>query len=777
MKVFARISLVALSLGTSTVALAQAGGDASDRQQAQADGYLSDIIVTATRRDTNIQDTPMAISAITGESLRSAGISQPSQLSSLAPSLQVDQGFGNGQTHVSIRGIASSDFGIGSNNPVALYLDDVYQPYQFGLSSQVFDLNRIEVLRGPQGTLFGKNTTSGVLGYFSQTPVNREEGYLQLAGGGGDFTHYNLEGAFNKPLTDDLAMRVSLRVDRREDYIDNLYTGPEPNDGREIGDYWTYGGRVQLKWDAGTGTQVLLKIFGVKSKGDGPVYTTPYYGDPCDPARPFFPGGYICATGTAGPASDDPRKVYSNVPTVESFDNYGATLRIDQQLGGSTLTSVSAWGKGHYRAIANADGVAADAFQSIQASSTKQYSQEVRIATPASSPLRAVLGGFVQYDEITTDQGSASTQLDVPGAVFGYDYYSGSLGHQKDTSLAAFSSVTYDISPAFSLIGGLRYSSERKKVQVNYLSAGFLDLLQDDVSYTVVTARHGLAPTLSYSDAKTFSRVTWDGTVNFKPGEGTLIFARVSSGFRSGGYQIGISDPSSYNPAKPYIDPETVYSYELGFKTELFGRRLRLNGSVYQSDFDDLQVQLTNTSGTGSRLTNAATARVRGAELEFEWAPGRLFHLNGSVGYNDARFRRYVTVDPNRPRGGNATGNRLPYAPEWTANLALDYKVEVGADHSIDFNTGWNYRSRVYFDAFQEQLSSDPDRLIGSVRVSYGTVGTGWRVTAYADNVTNQIQKVYVFPFGGAGVPNSFLIAPTIYGAGRTFGLQAAFDF
>jgi len=332
---------------------------ASDDNQA---GGLTDIVVTATRRATNVQDVPSAVSAIGGNTLRESGISDPRQLSSLAPSLNVDQGLSNGQTHVSIRGIASTDFGLGSASPVAIYVDDVYQPFQFGIGTQIFDLNRIEVLRGPQGTLFGKNTTGGALAYYSQSPTREAGGYLQLDGGGGDFGHYSAEGALNEPLTDNLAMRASFRVDRRDNYIDNLF------DGSKLGHYTNFNGRLQFAWTPSDATSVNLKVFGLKSNGDGPVYIAQYLGRRMQLRH--IPGylQQVRRRGCSYRNRPNSRQTNSEVPSREEFSSYGAVLKIDQDIGSATLTSITGWQKGKNFLATNDDGVAGDLFHSQQRS-------------------------------------------------------------------------------------------------------------------------------------------------------------------------------------------------------------------------------------------------------------------------------------------------------------------------------------------------------------------------------------------------------------------------
>jgi iron complex outermembrane recepter protein len=778
-RVQARGAITFALLTATPLALAQ-----NTPERARGATELAEVVVTATRRETKIQETPLAITAVGGDSIRDNGIVDPRQLTSLAPNLYVDQGLSSGQTHVSIRGIASTDFGIGSNSPVAINIDDVYQPYQFGLATQTYDMARIEVLRGPQGTLLGKNTTSGALSYYSKTPTHDKEGYAQVDGGSGDFGNYAFEGAYNQPLSDSVAMRLSARIAHRDNYVDNLF------DGTKQGHSSNYNARLQFAWTPDEATTANLKLYYSKSNGDGPIYISHYLQDPCARLQQFgfsFPAGYACVDFVnASPDSPSPRKTNAEVPTLENFHSYGATLKFDHQIGGSTLTSITNYQKGLAQFANNDDGIAGDAFHSFQGSDTKQFSQELRLATPASAPLRAVFGVFGQYDKINTDQGSSSTQIDTADLFLGYDYYAGGLGIQSDTSLAAFSSVTYDTTDRLSFVAGGRYSYEKKKVHVDFLAQNFTDLQVDDVRYNRVLSRYPIDPlfdqTLSYDEQKSWKRFTWDVGANYKPSSDSLIFARVASGFRSGAYQIGITAVSSYTNALPdvSVDPEKVMNYELGFKSEWAGRTVRLNGSVFWTGYKDMQVQIVSTSGIGAILSNAAKSRIKGAELEVEYLAAAGVHFSGSLGYTDAKFLEYNTIDPNRrtdPATGFAIVGRLPYSPEWTANLSGSYEIPVNGNRSVILATDWTYRSQIFFDAFQEPAASDRGRTLGNARVSYGTVGKGWRATAYVRNLTNQTVPAFAFPFGGNNEPNSFLIAPTIYAPKLTWGLQASYDF
>lgn len=761
----APLAMVA-ALAISSPAMAQ------DTANAPQSTGIADIVVTATRRATNVQDVPLAITAIGGDALRGAGVANPRDLSGLAPNLVVDQGYSNGATHASIRGVASTDFGVGSLSPVATYIDDVYQTYQYGIGTQVFDLNRIEVLRGPQGTLFGKNTTGGALAYYSAAPVDRVEGYLQGSIAGGEFGEYTAEGAFNTPLAENLAVRFSGRIDHRDNYINNLL------DGSKLGHYTNFAGRVQFAWTPSPSTKVNLKLFGLKNRGSGPVYIGKLNAaTACDPATGLDVYN-ACVDGVPTvKQSVNNHNTYSYNPSKENYDNYGATLKIEQEFGNYTLTSITGLQKGHYAITTNDTGTTGDFFHSQQSSTTEQASQELRLATPAQAALRAVVGAFAGYDKISADQNSGSTTLDKynpEGFALGYEYTGGSYVTQKTTSLAAFTSVTYDITPEFSIIGGARYSWERRRV--NYEDDLLLGVNADgtirNFEQSDLYFHNGLRfyqPETgdiyeTGSATATFKRLTWDATANYKVTGDAMVYAKIGTGFRSGYFPTFITTPGTFSK----VQPEKVTSYEVGFKTEWFDRRLRLNADVYYMDYKNMQVQIPYPFGPGLIIGNAASAHLKGAELDLEAVPVENLHLNAALGYSDATYLKYLSTDAF----GNISdqsGHRLPYAPEWTASFGGSYGYMLTDDLKLQYATNWSYRTRIYFDPYNVAEVSDPSQLTGNMSLSLSSTAQKWNVTAFVNNLTNRLIKGFAY--------TQTYVVPTIYAPRRTFGLRASINF
>lgn len=724
-------------------------------QEGLSGSQLMDIVVTATRRETTIQETPLSISAIGGESLQNAGISNPQDLSGFAPTLHVDQGLSASQTHVSIRGIAASGFNVSIGAPIATYIDDVYQPFQWGSATQMYDMARVEVLRGPQGTLFGKNATGGALGFFSQTPKFDNEGYAIAELGGGDFTAYSLEGAVNLKASETLAVRVSGRYSGRDPYIDNLVQ-PAPGGQRVLGEEDNYNVRAQIRWEPGEATAVNLKFHYMKSTSDGPIY----WSDRVLPGGSPFLASFF--DGVTFP--DNIRDVGQDIISSEKFDGHGLTLNIVQDIGEHTLTSISNWQKGTFGYQSNDDGTAAAFSVSFQGAKIEQYSQELRLASPADKPLRYLIGAFYQHDDMKSDQG-----FEFIGD------YGGSLQNPKTDAYAVFGSATYDLTDRFSVTGGLRYSEEKKKhfaETINYVTnPGTTPITKFADAYALLTDPatqlcYGVICYQTDSLKGKWDSVTWDVTANFKPTDKSLIFARVATGFRSGNLPYQSALIGTPDPKLSVLDPEKVTSYELGFKSQWLDNSLRLNGALHYTKYRDLQSQVSSGVGNGTLLQNAGEAEVKGVELEFEYSPSRAFLMFGSVAYLDAEYTEFFDLVANADKSGNP----LPYAPKWTANLGLRYTIETETV-DVELSTNWRYQARHYMDGNRNELAMAESRTVGDAQISFTpTSAKNLSLAFFMRNITNEEIRSFQYVLAGT-------VAPAVYQPRRTFGGRLSYRF
>jgi iron complex outermembrane recepter protein len=749
---------------------AQAQATSSEKKAAtSSEAGLEEIVVTATRRETSAQNISIAITAIGSEQLQALGINSPLDLDKLVPNLYVTEGYGAGQARFSIRGLSVSDYSVAAVSPVALYIDDVYQAYTFGVGTSLFDLDRVEALRGPQGTLFGKNSTGGAIAYFAAAPTDKEEGYLDVNGGGGQFTHFAAEAVLNEPLIPDVLLsRLSFRATERGDYVENLY------DGSSLGHNNQYSARFQLRWLAGPDTTVNLNMFGAYFAGSGVIYHGFNLTNVCNPALGLGPY-FNCKNGVPAPSILSSSETSSEVPPWEDFTNGGATLHVTQKFADWTLSSITNYTHVYYQLRTNDDGTDADFFHSIQQTTMWQGSQEVRLASPADRKISAVVGAFAMYDSFVSPNTSISTEPGIP-----YDYAQIGDTNQDTTTYALFGSATWRFADQWSLIAGMRESSERKKINLagldlnsgayalsnwNVYTPGAISnntLLYMDPRNPPFQIYPNIGPPyadipFSQFESKTFNKFTWDATLNYQPTEAALLYAKIATGFRSGGYNTYATLAATVAT----VQPENVRSYEMGAKTEWLDRRLRVNGDIFYYDYTDQQVQSIYGSSAGTKLSNAGASIIKGAELEVEAAPIPAVRLSASVGYTSAIYTTFENSLNGQPI--NLAGNTLPYAPRFTASVLGSYTWKWGNERAFTAETSWSYRDTVFFDPFNEPYTSAGPLFLGAVRFTLD-VSPKTSIYLYSENVGN---RNYVsFAYFDAG-----LNASQTYGDRRTIGL------
>jgi len=740
------------------VTLAQADPPASTSAAASSEASsteLQEVIVTANRQQSNAQSVPISMTAISGSELQQEGANSLTSLNQLAPSLYVLEGIGAGTPRFSIRGISNTDITPISSTPVALYVDDVYQASNYGVSSQLFDVQRIEVLRGPQGTLFGKNTTGGAIEYFSQVPTNKFEGYVSVDGEGGDEAGGWVEAVLNVPLIDQvLATRLSFQGNTEGDYIKDV------NLGLDYGVSHSYSGRWQLRWTPDELTSANLTVFASKRFGDGPIYHGQYSTTPCA----GFIALYLCPNGYPTPAPNsnpDTVALAPGIPDYENWQNQGATLRLERQFNGFGLTSISAYRDGRYDTYQDETGFPNDFFDLLQELRTRQASQELRLATDQTKRLSGVVGAFWEHDVTSFDSAYAATS-----APPGLDSNVPSYGEAKTTSYAAFGNVTFKVLDDLSLIGGIRKSVEEKSY---YSWAEYFDYsgypwtpgqLLEPISAPPPVAPD--IPPISGLQYGSWHPVTWDGTIDYQTTSDVLLFGRVSEGFRSGGFNgVQLTTPTVPNPQLPPIyNPEQLRAYEVGIKSDFFEHRLEINATGFHYDYTNVQV--ITLQAAIAITANAARAKDDGAELEIAARPLSALELKLSAGYADAHFTEYSSG------GVSYVGNPLPNSPKTTVNASVAYTLPVGRSYDLTAMTWWSYRGQIYFDQTADPNIGSGPLTTGNVRFNLDPHDQGVWYSLYVKNLTNQKPVTYAFSF----YPYFY---SQLFGVGRIFGGEVGY--
>jgi iron complex outermembrane receptor protein len=741
---FATRSLLALAIASAFpvhAALAQEAQPA-----AQAKGQLETVIVTAQRRSENIKDVPMAIATLKGEKLDvlTSGGQDIRFMSGRTPSLQVESDYGRSFPRFYIRGMGNIDFDLNASQPVGLVVDDIVQESPILKGFPVFDVDQVEVLRGPQGTLFGRNSPAGVIKFDSAKPLlGKTEGYLNL--GLGNYGVKNAEGAYNVPISDTIAARISMQSQHRDDRVHN----PRANaPTRDFEGYSDNAARLQVLYKPSTHFSALFNAHARDYNGSATLFRA-----------------NIMKKGTNDLVDNFD---YGSYPTdggnEQRVSTEGANMRLRWNFDNLTLHSITGWEKAGIYSRGDVDGGYGCAFCGIPDSGPgfmpfpvetadilrdhRQLTQEFRLESNYKGPLNWIGGLFFFDEKMSID--SISFDSLTAGNPLNTSYTTQS---QASQAWAAFGSLNYTVSERLKLRAGLRYTNDKKDFTAQRFEPGN------------TPSTSGLLPVNIKS-----TNVSWDLSGTYVLTSDTNLFARAASGYRAPSIQgrlFGVTD----RPTK--ADSEKVLSVEAGIKQDLFNRRARLSASIFNYQVKDLQ--LTATSGTTNlnQLLNVEKAVGRGIELDFQanLADGLSASIGGS--YNateiqDKNVRVQTCGAPCTPtnsfeiingkRYAIIDGNPLPRAPKWNGNFTLRYSHPVGNGELFAF-TDWTYRST--YNMFPDEAVEYNAKALteGGLRVGYKW--DNHELALYGRNITNRVQLVGAINFDNlTGIVNE----PRSYG-------------
>ncbi|PQM27684.1 hypothetical protein CVO77_03695 [Sphingopyxis lindanitolerans] len=699
--------------------------------QEAADDASGDIIVTAQRQEQKLQDVPVSVTAFGSDQLRTGTIETMADIATRTPGLSVSA-VDPTNTNFAMRGIGSPP-GIsqnaGGDPSVVVFVDGVYAGRGGTPDLDALDLERIEVLRGPQGTLFGKNAIGGLVQFVSRKPSADNSFFFE--GTYGNYDKVGVVARGNMALTDKLFLSAGLSHKQRNGYEFNETTGHDVNDQNLTT------GRVALRFVPTDTLDIILRadISHQDQKGN------PRHNN-CDAS---FQGGVHCVG-----INPDPRVVnaYTDGLIKRTIKGYSAEINLDLPFG--TLTSLTA--------LREVDFEFETAFFSnpvnppTQIESTdfgeensSQFSQELRLAFEAfDGRLSGQTGVYYLKENIDRIQGQIQ-QFPTP-AISGVGLYPQSVNAR---SFALFGQVDYEIIPSLTATVGARMTWERK-------SGRFAGFKIDDGP--------GLPPPLGsvvgydVTGAKSWKAFTPRFALNWKASDDILLYASVARGYKSGGFQ-GLSGTAA-GASTPY-DPEFAWGYEIGAKTDWFDRKLRLNVAAFQTDYSDLQIsQLVPLCCVV--VSNAAKARIRGAEVEFAVRPAQGLQIDGSYAYLDAKFTEYSIP------GQAYTGNRLPRSPKNKFNVGGQYEAPIG-DLTAKFRVDYSWVDDAYFEAsnIPQQLWPSHDNL--DARLSIAGPDEQWELSVWGKNLTDELVPTYVTYFG----PFRQILTP--YAPPRTYGVTLAF--
>lgn len=701
-------------------------GQANDTADRGADTGLGDIIVTATRRAESSKDVPIAVTAIGGEKLdvlNSSGL-DIRFLSSRTPSLQIESSFGRTFPRFYIRGLGNTDFDINAAQPVSVVYDDVALENSLLKSFPVFDLQNVQVLRGPQGTLFGRNTPAGVIKLDSVKPSDRFNGYASTSWA--TYNTINTEAAVGGPIGGGVSFRASGILQHRDDWVTNTSTTGAAN--RKLEGYTDVAGRFQLGYS--TGDFNALLNFHVRD-----LQGTPR----------VFRAGLFRQGSNEFSAGFDPGRVALDGYTSQSLTQWGINLRLDYHFDGiGTLYSVTAFEKAKVESTGDIDGGNNYVFPALGLNNAlfpsntggesrpQEFSQELRFASDDFGGFRAQGGVYYFYQRLKYAE---FDYVFPPTGNFLADRDADIRHDNKNENFGIFASLEYKPVDALTLRAGGRYSRDSR----NDLVSGFSPVL-----FGVVL------PIRTTTSADAF---TWDLSATYAASKEISLYARVATGYQGPAIQDRVTFGSSPTAARK----QTTISAEGGIKGALLDRSLNFALSGYYFRTKDLQVTAVGGAVNSARLLNAAAAIGYGVEAEFEARPLPNLTLTASGSYNfteieDPNIRVGVcgslctVVDPVTAGLANINGNPLPQAPRVVANVTARYSIPVTATGEIYLYTDWAYRSRINYFLYDALEFRGRPLLEGGLKLGY-KVGNKLDIGVFARNITNQIRSISAIDF------------------------------
>ena len=732
--------------------------------QEGASGVLEEIVVTARKREESLQDTPVSVSAFTANDLDARQIDNISQISDATPNLTFDAttpiSGSNVAASIFIRGIGQTDFTLVTDPGVGLYIDGVYVASSVGGVLDLLDAERVEVLRGPQGTLFGKNTIGGAINITSKRPAEELGGYLEVKTGTDD--RLDVKGSVDIPVSDTLGVKLSVADLNQDGYVENL------GGGDPLSDTNATVARGVLIWEPTDQFSAMLAVDGTRRRENGRAQKL-FDFNPAAPVPSFGPSGAVFAS--LGQPAFDARFLAGGEfatnqgpnPVVKSDLNlWGASLNLEYDVS-DNLTVKSITG---YRAFKadfgrDSDNSPVTIVETRDLMNHSQFSQELQlIGTAMDSRLNWILGGY--YFEET---GSNLNDVDIPL----FTIQSG--GTIDNETWAIFGQTTYDATDKLALTFGVRYTEDTKGftpqqvIRHNSQSSIFFVPGTSAVGTPFGLITDGFPIVASTFQDETFDSFDISATIKYQWQDNLMTYFSYSEGFKSGGFDQRIFPPRADLPYS--FEPETVTQYEIGAKWENDARNLRANAAIFYSDYEDVHVRVLDAAAPATG--NAGTGEVLGAELELYFVPTEQWTITGGLGYLDTEL---TALGPTiAPDARLAVGNQFVNSPEWAVNASTSYTIPVSSVGELTLRLDWSWKDKVFNNASNDDLIAQDELHLLNASGAL-TFNHNWEVVAAVRNLTDETYLVT-----GNYELDSFGYAEGIFAREREWSLSVKYSF
>lgn len=683
---------------------------------------LEEVIVTARRKQEDLQTVPLSVVAFSADSLEKRSISSLGDLGQVVPNLTVGTGvaFGGSIASIFIRGIGQDRGASTAESGVGTYVDGIFLGQSDGGLIDLLDVERIEVLRGPQGTLFGKNSIGGAINFVSKKPASEKEGKIEFTVG--KFDRLDVEGMVNIALSDNVFARVSALSKSRDGYVKDVY---DPNATVDLGDVNSRAIRGQLLWEANSDLQVNFSYDWISTSTNG----TPFNIVAVNPDAPRLPG------------SDEPLPTLTgdhfvtqlSADTFSEFEGYGLGMVIDWKIGDLSLKSLTSYRTFDNEFMVDVDGSAAVLRDELVTRDHEQYSQEFHLKGDAFSGNMDYIVGVFLFNKNPTD--TRAQQRNTLGGL-------NSLYFDEETdSYALFGEGTIHLLDDFDITLGIRQTWEEKEI---------------------VASRNG---TVGQQKEK-WSPTTYRFSGNYQWTEDFMTYASFATGFKSGGFNDRTPNPAlPFEGLMPY-DEEVAATYEVGFKSDILGGRARLNGAVFHTDYTDLQlISLVNGS---SNVSNVGEAEIDGIELDLTLLVTEKLQLDASAAWLDAR----VTDDQGNTTISN--GAQLAKSPEYAYTIGLEYLFDqLPTEGTLSARLDWGWKDDYRMVGAENISVSQEAHGLLNTRLTYRSTSGNYMLALYGTNITD---KEYII--SGADLRNTpFANTVVEIGRPREWGISLKTEF
>ena len=737
---------------------------------AQMEGVLEEIVVTAQKREEALQDVPISVATVQSEKLNMmfSGSEDILALSGRVPGLYAESSNGRSAPRFYMRGLGNIDFDLAASQPVLIVMDEVVMENVVLKSFPLFDVNNIEVIRGPQGTLFGRNTTAGIVKVNTARPTDETSGYVKGTYGTYDTT--NIEGAVGGSLSDTFSGRISALYRSRDNWITNGHTGEE-----SLGEYADAAFRLQALWEPTDRFSALLSYQNRALDGTSSIFRA-----------------NVFTTGSAELNQNYTRDlVYydggDNNP--QEYDSNGTTLNLTWDFDDTSFNSITSYQAADGFSRGDIDGGVVNigsfptppdgiTFADIDVfgipsrtwpgpiatpsvtqdgADTNQLTQEFRLSSDYDGRFNWQIGAFYFDSELTVTTESFASE----GFVENQD----TIIEQTNKTWAVFGQGSYDVTDKLTLTAGVRYTDDEKDFQVLQYGQLWLDL-----------GFLGQVAPINSSD----DQVSWELSANYVTGNGQSLYGRVSSGFRAQTIQ---GRDVAFLEFPSVADSETITSLEAGYKADLLDNRLRLNIGVFAYEVDDMQLSIIGGASNVNQVVNADKGEAVGFELDAQWLMTDHLLVSFGTSFTDTEINDpnlftapcgsglCTVLDPENPNNAaqvSVDGNPFPRAPESTFNFELRYSVPIGNDSELYFLTDWVWYGAINMPLYEAVEFQTDGQYEGGLRVGYRNDASGWGVAAYGRNITDEDNVLGFVDFSNN---TGFVNEPTMW------GIEANYEF